>query len=69
MRARSDPPVSDLKSMASLRAAIRDRAYAYQRSVHWEREKPPTAIIDALVVELGPAEVLALAEDKLHCDV
>ena len=57
------------QSYGPLAMVIRDCACAYRRSVRWEHGKPPTAIIDPLVAELGPAEVLALAEDEQHCVV
>ena len=44
--------------------AIRDRADAYPRRSLEERGKPPFAIIGPLVMELRPAEALALAEGE-----
>ena len=49
--------------------AIRDLACEYRRLVRWECGKRLMAIIGLLVVELRPAEALALAGDELHCDV
>ena len=70
VRRRLDPTRrSRAGNQRPLAMAICDRASAYRWRSLEEGGKPVFANIGPLVMELRPAEALALAKGELHCDL